>query len=254
MALISTEQWMRFENDGFLRLGRILNDSDLAGLQQRIDDIMLGTAPVDYARMLMQLDSTTGRYQDAGVQTKGHKGATLGYRKIQDLEHDPLFLAYTRHPVFREICARVYGEETPIDSFRAMFMNKPALQGTWLPWHQDRWSALDRDPLITLWTPLDPATIANGCIQVIVGSHKLGVINPAHPSAFLTEDQAQIYAPAEKTEYLEMAAGEVVLLHNWLLHASDVNHTAIPRRAYSVCYMDGNTRSANNESFVRLFG
>jgi len=111
-----------------------------------------------------------------------------------------------------------------------MFMNKPAHQGTWLPWHQDRWRSLDRDPLITLWTPLDPATIANGCIQVIVGSHKLGVINPLDPSAFLTEEQARQHAPADKIVHLEMAAGEVVLLHNWLLHASDVNHTGIPRR------------------------
>ena len=32
---------------------------------------------------------------------------------------------------------------------RAMFMNKPANKGTFLPWHQDRWTALDRDPQIT---------------------------------------------------------------------------------------------------------
>jgi len=135
-----------------------------------------------------------------------------------------------------------------------MFMNKPAHQGTWLPWHQDRWRSLDRDPLITLWTPLDPATIANGCIQVIVGSHKLGVINPLDPSAFLTEEQARQHAPADKIVHLEMAAGEVVLLHNWLLHASDVNHTGIPRRAFSVCYMDANTQAKTNESYALLFG
>jgi len=58
-------------------------------LQQRIDEIMLGQAPLDYDRMLMQLDSTTGQYKDRGSQTKGHKGATLNYRKIQDLERDP---------------------------------------------------------------------------------------------------------------------------------------------------------------------
>ena len=37
-------------------------------------------------------------------------------------------------------------------------------------------------------------------------------------------------------------AGECALLHNWLLHSSDVNHTDIPRRAFSVCYMDAQTR------------
>jgi ectoine hydroxylase-related dioxygenase (phytanoyl-CoA dioxygenase family) len=135
-----------------------------------------------------------------------------------------------------------------------MFMNKPAHKGTWLPWHQDRWASLDRDPLITVWTALDPATIANGCMQVIVGSHKLGLINPEHPSAFLTEEQTRQYAPADKIVFLELGAGEAVLLHNWLLHASDVNHTDTPRRAYSVCYMDANTRSENGEEHARIFG
>jgi len=250
---ISDEQWQQYERDGYLRLGRVLAPEELGALSRRIDEIMLGEAAIDYDRMLMQLDSSSGQYGDMPPQSNGHKGATLNYRKIQDLEMDPLFLAYMQRPIFREICARVYGEETPIACFRAMFMNKPAQRGTLLPWHQDRWSALDRDPLITVWTALDPATIANGCVQVIPGSHRLGVINPSHPSAFVTEAQAAQHAPEEKAVYLELEAGEVVLLHNWLLHRSDVNRTEIPRRAFSVCYMDGRTRAKDGQTFTTVF-
>jgi phytanoyl-CoA hydroxylase len=209
---------------------------------------------VDYDRMLMQLDSDSGRYADAGVQSKGFKGPTLNYRKIQDLEYDPLFLGYLKRPIFRDICARAYGPDTPIVSFRAMFMNKPAHKGTWLPWHQDRWISLDRDPLITVWTALDPATVANGCVQIVVGSHRLGLVNPEHPSGFVSEEQAAHYAPPEKVAYMELAAGESVLLHNWLLHASDVNRTDFPRRAFSVCYMDARTQAKDGESYVLIFG
>ncbi|MDQ3815630.1 MAG: phytanoyl-CoA dioxygenase family protein [Armatimonadota bacterium] len=252
--LISEEQWHQYERDGYLKLGKVLSDDDLGALQNRIDEIMLGKANVDYDRMLMQLDSATGEYGDAGVQSKGFKGATLNYRKIQELEFDPLFLAYMRRPLFREICSRVYGAQTPIAAFRAMFMNKPAQRGTMLPWHQDRWTHLDRDPLITVWTALDPATVANGCVQVIVGSHQYGLINPSHPSAFVTEEQAQRFAPPDKVLHLELDAGEAVLLHNWLLHSSDVNRTDIPRRAFSVCYMDANTRARNGERYSIIFG
>jgi phytanoyl-CoA hydroxylase len=237
--------WAQYERDGYLRLGKLLSDSDLAALQQRINDIMLGTAPVDYEKMLMQLDSADGKYENAGVQSRGHKGATLNYRKIQELEFDPLFRTFTERPIFRHICARVYGDDTPISCFRAMFMNKPAHHGTLLPWHQDRWTHLDRDPLITLWTALDPATVANGCVQIVPGSHKYGLINPEHPSGFITEAQAAEFAPEDKIVYLELEAGEVALLHNWLLHRSDTNSTDIPRRAYSVCYMDGRTKGGN---------
>lgn len=253
-ALISEAQWQQYDRDGYLKLGRVLNDDDLAALQERIDQIMRGEADLDYDRILMQLDSTTGQYGDAPAQTRGFKGPTLNYRKIQDLELDPVFLAYMQRPLFREICARVYGEGTPIASYRAMFMNKPAHRGTLLPWHQDRWTSLDRDPLITVWTALDPATVANGCVQIIPGSHQFGVINPSHPSAFLTEPQAAEHAPDERAVFLELEAGEAVLLHNWLLHRSGMNETEIPRRAFSVCYMDGRTRDSSGHAFPILFG
>ena len=250
---LTTDQWAQYERDGYLKLGKVLSDDDLSALQTRIDDIMLGKAKLDYNRILMQLDSADGQYENAGVQSRGWKGETLNYRKIQDLEFDPLFLEYMQRPLFREICAQVYGKDVPIAAFRAMFMNKPARRGTLLPWHQDRWTALDRDPLITLWTALDPATVANGCVQIIPGSHELGLVNPDHPSGFLTEEQAQQYAPESEIVYVELEPGEAVLLHNWLLHRSDTNATDISRRAYSVCYMDARTVASNGENFTQVF-
>ena len=127
---LTAAEWTQYERDGYLRLGKTLTDAELTALQQRIDDIMLGRAPVDYERMLMQLDRIPGQTEAPGPQTKGHKGATLRYRKIQDLEFDPLFLTYMQKPLFRHICAQVYGAQTPIACFRAMFMNKPAREGT----------------------------------------------------------------------------------------------------------------------------
>jgi len=100
---------------------------------------------------------------------------------------------------------------------------------------------------------LDPATKANGCVQVIPGSHKKGLINPSHPSGFLTPEQAAEHAPDDAAVYLELQAGEVALLHNWLLHRSDTNSTDIARRAYSVCYMDGNTVGNKGTEYTPLF-
>lgn len=145
--MITRQQWESFVDDGYVKLGRVLHDDELGVLQARIDAIMLGTAEVDYDRMLMQLDGA------ATEQSRGFRRATLGYRKIQDLEHDPVYLDYMRKPIFRDLCQRVYGD-VAISAFRAMFMNKPAGKGTFLRWHQDRWAALDRDPLVTVWTAL----------------------------------------------------------------------------------------------------
>ena len=123
---LSYAQWQEYEREGYLRLGRCLTDDELAAMQQRMDEIMLGTAPVDYSRMMMQLDRIPGKTDEPGPGSKGHKGATLHYRKIQDLEFDPLFLRYMQKPLFRHICCMVYGQDVSIACMRAMFMNKPA--------------------------------------------------------------------------------------------------------------------------------
>jgi hypothetical protein len=251
--VLSAGELRRFEEEGYLRLGRVVPQEQVEALGQRIDEIMLGRAEIDYDRIMMQLDRVAGDDSGPGPQTRGHKGATLAYRKIQDLELDPLFLSYLQHPLYADICARVYGPGTPIACFRAMFMNKPAGKGTPLVWHQDRWTDLDRDPLVTLWTALDPSTLANGCVQVIPGSHR-SLVNPDHPSGFLSAEQAAELLARSQPVPLELEAGEVVLLHNWLLHSSDVNRTAIPRRAFSACYMDAATVSSRGAVFPVVFG
>jgi polysaccharide pyruvyl transferase WcaK-like protein len=249
---LSEEQWWHCEQNGYLRLGRVLDETELAALQERIDGIMLGR--VRYPTLQMQLD-TGGAYEDLPETVSGLPEVTLAYRKVQGLESDPLVLELIRRDLFRDICGRHYGKHSNISIFRVMLMNKPAGKGTYLPWHQDAGAVwkLDRDPLVTLWVALDPATKMNGCVQVIPGSHRLGLlskngstISPAH---------AQMYCPDDAIEYLELEAGEAVLLHNWLLHRSDVNHTGAPRRALTVCYMDGRTlNTLTGTRFPVVFG
>jgi phytanoyl-CoA hydroxylase len=250
---LSAEEWAHYDREGYVRLGRVMDDEELNLLGQRIDDIMMGTADIDYSRTMMQLDSDPERDGNPGPQSKGHKVATLSYRKIQDLEYDSAYLNYMQKPLMRHICGHVHGEETPVSCFRAMFMNKPAHEGTELQWHQDRWSDLDRDPQITVWAALNDATIANGCVKIVPGSQS-NLVNAEHGAGFLSQEQMDELVAESEPEYLELKAGEGVLLHNWMLHSSEVNSTDIPRRAFSVCYMDAATVSSRGNQFPVVFG
>ena len=190
----------------------------------------------------MQLD-TGGAYEELPEAVPSFDRGTMLYRKIQGLETDDLFSRLVRHPLFLEICARQYGPHAAISIFRAMVMNKPAGQGTVLPWHQDGgdvW-ALDRDPLVTIWVALDPATRANGCMEVVPGTHRLGLLSPT--AARSRRRTSARHCPPERVQPLEVEAGHAVLLHNWLIHRSGVNPSPAPRRAFTVCYMDGRTQS-----------
>lgn len=241
MGYITDDQWEEFNTEGFLRLGKIASDDILGAMQQRIDDIMLGKADLDYDRMLMQLDSSDGAYDSAGAQTRGHKGKTLNYRKIQLLERDPIFLAYMQLPIFEEAAQHFYGD-LPVAAFRAMFMNKPAGLGTVLPLHQDRWRALDRDPRLTIYTALDDANEENGCVEIIPRTQH-EILNPKHPSGFLTPEMEQTFVDDPRRKPLVLEAGEVVLMNPWMIHGSGINRTDHSRRAFSVCLMDARTMS-----------
>lgn len=250
--LLSEEQWRDYANRGYLRLGRVLGDAELTALQRRIDAIMLGE--IRFPSLETQLD-TGGAYDDLPDPVAGLPKPGLGYRKVQGLEGDPLFLSLLRHDLFREICRRHYGPHASASIFRAMVMNKPAGQGTHLPWHQDGgdvWE-LDRDPLVTIWVALDPATREKGCLEVVPGSHRLGLLSKC--GSTLSAEHARRHCPEGAAVHLEIEAGEALLLHNWLLHRSGVNQTDSPRRAFTACYMDGRTLSTlTGERFPIVFG
>jgi len=238
----------QFMAQGYLRLGQLLTDVELLALQQRMDDIMLGH--VRYPNMRFQLNPDTPGGKP--VRTLGNQNATLAYRRIDDLEQDPVFLSYLQHPLIRQIARRYIGEHVSV--FRTMLMNKPAESGTVLPWHQDvgtGWG-IDTNPFVTVWMGLDAATVASGCMQIVPGSNNLGILNEGH---FTTEEDQARYARPEDVVDLETEAGEVILLHNFLLHRSALNATGAPRRALSVTYMDAATRSLKTgRTFPVVFG
>ena len=248
-VMLAEQQWNDYSRDGFLHLGKVLEPEALEALKQRADDLALGH--VKSPNVQMQLD-TGGAYEELPAAVDRFERGTMLYRKIQGLETDEQFSLLVRHPLFLEVCARQYGPHAPVSIFRAMVMNKPAGQGTILPWHQDGgdvW-ALDRDPLVTIWVALDPATQANGCMEIVPGTHRLGLLSTF--GSTVREEDAMRHCLPERVQPLEVEAGHAVLLHNWLIHRSGVNPTPIPRRAFTACYMDGRTQSILTGSYFPL--
>lgn len=248
---LSDDDWYRYDREGYLRLGAVLDEEQLEVLRQRADD--LATGLVRNEAVVSQPD-TGGDYEALPGVAEGALG-TLRYRKLQGLEHDDRFDALIRHPRFGELAARHYGPHAPVALFRAMVMNKPAGQGTHLPWHQDggdTWG-LDRDPLMTIWVALDDATIANGCMEVVEGSHRLGLVSSF--GSTLSDDDVVLHCDPTRIRPLELRAGEALLLHNWLVHRSGVNPTDRPRRAFSACYVHARTlNESTGRRFPTVFG
>ncbi len=94
--------------------------------------------------------------------------------------------------------------------------------------------------MITTWTALNDVTEANGCVQIVRGTHKVGLMSDKGHT--LSQENVEKYCTPDKIVNLELKEGECVLLHNWLVHKSGVNKTENPRRGFSACYVDSRTK------------
>lgn len=92
--------------------------------------------------------------------------------------------------------------------------------------------------MMSVFIALDKATQENGCLKVLVGSHKLGRINHGTVGAQAGADPERV-ALIEKilpTHYCEMEPGTALFFHGNLLHASGPNLSDRPRRTYICTY------------------
>ena len=99
-------------------------------------------------------------------------------------------------------------------------------------WHQDEFFIPTRDRSLTgAWIALDDATTENGCLWVLPGSHKRGIIYPQqqhNDRRFdCTGEAYQFPYKDEDAIPVEVKAGAIVFFNGYLLHRS------LPNRAQS---------------------
>jgi phytanoyl-CoA hydroxylase len=92
-------------------------------------------------------------------------------------------------------------------------------------WHQDELFIPTRDRSLTAaWIALDDATVDNGCLWVLPGSHRPGVLYPDRDHddpRFDCEVEAYDFPYRDEDAVaVEVPAGSVVLFNGYLLHMS----------------------------------
>lgn len=93
------------------------------------------------------------------------------------------------------------------------------------PWHQDEFFIPTRDRSLTaVWIALDDATVENGCLWVIPGSHRRGVLYPDRDQEdprFDCSIEAYDFPYDEGDAVpVEVPAGSAVIFNGYLLHRS----------------------------------
>ena len=120
-------------------------------------------------------------------------------------------------------------------------MKMPGHGGRW-EWHQDYgyWyqnGCLFPD-MLSVAVAVDPQTRANGCMQMLEGSHLMGRIEHGRVAGQTGADVERVERAMERLElvHCEMQPGDAVFFHANTLHASAANTTDKPRRLLICCY------------------
>ena len=129
-----------------------------------------------------------------------------------------------------------------ISFFHGKVMLKEAHSGGAWEWHQDYgyWylEGFLFPRMLSVFVALDAATRANGCLQVLRGSHKLERLDHGRVGTQSGADPARMPALEGHFErvHVEMKPGTALFFHCNLLHSSAPNESDHPRRSFIMCY------------------
>lgn len=158
----------------------------------------------------------------------------------------PVMKKFCEHPAIAGILAQVVGAhlahwDGAVKCMQSMlFVKGPGKPGQ--AWHQDEQYIPTRDrSLCGAWIAMDDATIANGCLWVVPGSHRQGYFfdrrKPADLEEYDGSDQCHGFDES-KAVPVEVPAGSVVFFNGYLLHKSLKNRTNGYRRVLVNHYMN----------------
>ncbi len=152
------------------------------------------------------------------------------------------WLSAATHPKLLDVVEGLIGPN--IQLYYSMLMMKPPRQGFTAPWHQDMaFFPHDRADLLACQLYIDDSTIENGCIRVVPGSHKLGLLNHyAQDGRFSEVVQGDVSAFDAQEVAAPVKAGGALFWHALTLHSSHANRSEKPRRALVVEYKNPEAR------------
>jgi ectoine hydroxylase-related dioxygenase (phytanoyl-CoA dioxygenase family) len=204
-----------FERDGFVAGIAALTDDEVARYRAALLDLY-SHVPEDVHRYMINLHATLSWAADLA-----------------------------RHPRILDAVAALIGADILLWKSKAFVkFSGPGNVG----WHQDlpHWN-LDPDMAVTAWVALSDVTPANGCVQVLPGTHQCGSRASeasADENSLLSAGLQFEVSDAEVAAAVPMALrpGEISLHHGMIVHGSGPNETEAPRVGIAFVYAPANVR------------
>lgn len=237
MTSLTDEQRSSYEENGYLIVTGVLADADLNPVRSAIE---------------RYVDSEARRLYADGLLPELYERAPLGKRLIE--VYRPMtkksfgwnkevfsreIYEFGTHPAILDLAEELVGSEIQFNGDYWIRTKLPDDEVTTLPWHQD--SGYYGDPtefhLPTLWIPLVDVDEHNGCLQVIPGSHRWGLL-PVRRNEYGQHVPAEDVEARGQPVSVPMKVGDVLAFHNLTFHRSLMNHSDEMRWSIDLRYSE----------------
>jgi ectoine hydroxylase-related dioxygenase (phytanoyl-CoA dioxygenase family) len=221
-----------------LSVGKVLTDAQVAayrrdGVHFPVDVLTPEEARAALARFEAAEAAHGGRLPPR-INQKSH----LLYPWIAEL---------VRHPRILDAVEDVLGPD--LLCWSAQFFAKDAHDPSYVSWHQDgTYWGLSSPDVITAWVALTPSVPANGCMEVVRGTHLRQV---EHVDTFAERNllsrgqEIRVEVKPEDKVPVVLAAGQMSLHHVLIFHGSEANGADYRRVGFAIRYIPTHVRQTN---------
>ncbi len=225
---LSEDQIAAFEANGFLALNNVFSQDEVLTWRQSAEALQARAAGLTESTDRFRLQTWDDDILQLQQVAEPHELGTIW----MDLARDPRIL---------DAVESLIGPN--IQLYYSMFMMKLPWHGFEAPWHQDMaFFPHNQASQIACQVYVDDSTVENGCIRVVPGSHKEGLVNHYKDGEFTARVQVDTARYDQAEVIVPVNAGGMLFWHSLTLHRSDPNTSEHPRRAIVFEYKNPEAR------------
>ncbi|MFA7431380.1 MAG: phytanoyl-CoA dioxygenase family protein [Rhodospirillaceae bacterium] len=224
-----TEQWVtEFWSNGFGVIRNVFGEDEVAALREACE------APAIVREQLQR------------------RSAEKVTHVMEATVRSPRFADVAVDDRLTEPLSRLIGND--IQLLHSKLTSKPLkAERGYFPWHQDLpfWVHTNTD-LVAACIAIDPLTEENGCLRMIPGSHKWGLLDHTSEGFFAghCEALAQVMDATAQAVPLVLAPGDVSFHHCLTIHGSNENVAGRPRRMLTLQYRAADAFQLNGDIYL----
>ncbi|XP_045813456.1 phytanoyl-CoA dioxygenase [Trifolium pratense] len=269
MGLLSSDQLESFNSQGYLVIESFASEDEIQSMIKRMEQLVdefdpSSTASIFSTKNQQKLtddyffesaETVSFFFEEKAFGDDGNlkQPKQISLNKVGHALHEiePAFKKFSSSEKASSLMSSL-GYKRPVIMQSMYIFKQPGIGGEVVP-HQDNSFIYTEPQTCTgLWLALEDATILNGCLWAIPGSHKNGLLR----RFIRDENGVKFDRPSPSYDQkdfvpIEVKAGSLVVIHGDLIHQSFENQSTKSRHAYSLHVVDTDSCKWAPENWIR---